>query len=439
MMVHWRKTDMKRKTYITLIKTNLLRRKKSAIVSIMIICISFLVLLVTATFSSSLDTFLNKYLLNTLNYRTLGISTFKLQDGQKEKIQDKIDNNPYVIDFYEENFGAAVKLINNNKVLDNEIHKIDELELSLNSYNKAYAEYLMNGKLISEYSEYVGVIPELFYPSSSFQMGFWKEDTKFIDGKSLIGKDITVEYYARDYETSKMEIIKIFTYTFKVIGTYDIIPNNNYPFEVFIPFKDMQQIIDNIDTFNKGISENYNKTYNIVIDDVSHVNTVKDDMSKEFLVRPKAMLGDFYLISKQITSTGYVLGIILLFFSLLNISITIVKTIESRTGEIGLMKTIGYNNKQLTLIYILEGIIICLISFVISIVLYIFFSIVGNTYINHNISMYSNGLKIIINNKQIIINFILAITIPLISSIASVQSILRITPKLALNKGEILK
>lgn len=425
--------------YFHIALLNILRRKKTSIISVVIISISLLILLVTATTSESVNHYLNKYLFNTLNYRTLNIGTFKEQVGCKEAIENIASNNDEITDFYHENWGAFVKMKNLDEFNISDKIKNEKYfgNLSLNSYTKAYKEYMLSGECINNNDTQVGIIPKYFLPNGGFEIGYWREKTGFIDGETLIGKNITIEYYARDYSTDQMDIIKTFEYSFKVIGVYDILPNQNYPYDVFIPYQDMQSILENINNDNKGLSENFNITYNVVVDEERHIDDVIQELrTAGFLGMPKSQIGPFADISRYIIYSGYILGIIILFVGLINISLTMTKSIKKRTGEIGLMKAIGYQNTHLIIIVGIEAMIIGVLSLAITFIIYFLVLIIISQLITSNFSMYMQQLTFEINYSQMLKNIIAGLAIPLISSIIGMMTILSISPKEALVKGE---
>lgn len=411
---------------------NLKRRKKSLYINIIIMTISLFLLLLIITFSTSVDRYLNKYLFNTLNYRTLNINIFKYQLENIDILEKIAREDDRIIDIFKENYGAYVKISN-----------LDELKLqnnkdkyfgyvSLIPYTKSNKDFIIKGYTIKNNDKNIGIIPKKFYPGS-FNGGFWREDINYIDGESLMGKTVTIEYYARDYSTEEMKVIKTFTYTFKVVGVYDILANENAPYDVLIPINDVEHIIRDLNTNNLGLAETFNIDYSIVVDDQKNVSDVIAKLVKNGLMgMPKSQLGPFGNISKAIIQSGIIISVVILFIGLIQITLSVLKTIKERVGEIGLLKAIGYQNHQLLIIQVSEMVIIGIISFCLSVILYSIVMVIINKTIYNNFSIYLKQLKFIVPYSQIFKNFLISIIIPLISSLWGISILFKISPMDAL-------
>lgn len=427
-----------RNNYIYMASLNLIRRRKTVMFNIMLISASLLIILFTSTSAESVDNFLYKYLYNTLNFRTLRIDTFKLQQDRYDVIKSVVDSDDRIIDFYDEIFGAIVEM-GNPEIIDN-IEKYNQEPffgtIRLKNYTKTYKDYLLAGDLIKETDSNVGIIPKMFYPCGSFDAGYWRSNNEFIDGEELIGKTIHVKYFARNYASDKMEIIKTFTYSFEVIGVYDILQNQNLPYDIFVPHKDLQTILNNIESTNQGLTEDFNKSYSIVVDEAENVNEVNQRLLKAGLLGvPMAEAGPFFDISRHVIRSGYILGAIILLIGMINIALTMAKDIEKRGGEIGLLKAMGYQNKHLILILSMEAIIIGVISIIIAIIIYVSVVTGVGLWIQKNLSLYMQQLQLKIDFLILMKYTILGIVIPLISCLLGMFTLRHITPKEALLKG----
>lgn len=424
--------------YIYLAMMNLSRRKITVIINIVIITISLFVILMSSTVSESVDSYLDKYIYSSLNFRTVDIGIFKLQEGQKEKIEKIANREEHIIDFYHENWGASVKIKNTSVSNFFEPYKEKDFfgELSLNTFTKAYEDVILIGDFSEKGATEVGIIPKRFYPSGSFQIGTLKEENEFINGESLIGESITIEYYARDYSKEEMPIIKTFSYTFKVVGVYDILPNMDDPYDVLIPYEDMELINHNLDQYNEGLSEDFCITYSVVVDDYNYVNSVIEILRNNGLSgMPRSEMGSFAKIASYIILSGYILGVIILLVGLVNIALTTLKSIEKRTGEIGLLKAIGYRNSHLLTIVGVEAITIGTMSFMLSTIIYVVLIVVSKQIISNNLSIYMQQFTLEFNVLQVLINGVISIVIPLISSIFGILVVVQISPKNALDEG----
>ncbi len=427
---------MKTNYYISLALTNLLRRKRASIVNILMITISLTILLLTTTLNSSLSKYIDEYLYNSLDYRTLIINTFKLQPNVKETIVNIVNSDDNIVEFNEELFGIVTE-VNSIETLNTESDsKSNFKKLILKSRKNQYENIVVAGEFFDTTDVNVGIIPKKFYPDTTFQIDYSKEKVDFIDGESLIGKTITLKYFARDYSSNEMSIIKEFSYSFKVVGVYDIVPNHFYPYNVIIPFNDLKEIYTNIEQHNIGLAEDFNISYSVIVDNQKNVENVITKLNnKGFVVNRAAVLGPIGEISKYILYSGNILGLIILITSLINLTLTMIQSMKKRTGEIGLMKAIGYNNQNLTIIASFEAVIIGIISFIISCIILLGFIVFFRWGIANYGSMYVQAIKVRTNLSLILQTAIISIIVPLLGSIYAMRYAIKISPKVALSKG----
>lgn len=426
---------MKLNYNISLALTNLLRRKRVFIVNILMITISLTIILLTSTLNTSLNRYIDEFLYNSLDYRTLLINTFKLQPNVENSIANIAKDDEHIVEFNEELFGVVTRL---NSV---ETHNFESEEKSygnvvLKAAKYQYENFIIGGDFFNSEDTHVGIIPKKFFPDTSFQIDYYKNNIDFIDGESLIGKTITVEYYARDYSNNTLDIVEKFSYSFKVVGVYDIVPNHFYPYDVIIPYNDLKSVITNIEQNNIGLAEDYNVSYTVIVDDQKYVEEAISKLyNAGFIGHRVAVLGPIGEISKYILYSGNILGLIILITGLINLTLTMIQSMKRRTGEIGLMKAIGYNNKHLTIIGSFEAIIIGTISFIISCtILFIFIALLRLVLQNYG-SMYIQAIKVSTTLSLILRIGIISIAVPLLGSICAMRYAMNISPKLALSKG----
>ena len=68
----------------------------------------------------------------------------------------------------------------------------------------------------------VGIIPKNFDPTGTNQVEFKKRSINYLDGKDFLGKTMTIEF------KNPIDELSGFEYSFKVIGVYDSINNNDF-------------------------------------------------------------------------------------------------------------------------------------------------------------------------------------------------------------------
>lgn len=429
---------MKVKNYIQISLCNLLGRKKTNIINLFLMTISLSIILLSTTLYVSLNTFIHQFLLNSLNHRTLLVSTFKLQPNVKEILEEIVAQDENILEIHEELFGAVVEVAD-APFLNKGIHPFEENDqnlISLIPLKNAHEDFLLTGRFIDPSETHVGIIPQKFYPHTNYEIGYFEDDTQYINGEDLIGEVITVNYHARDFNTNSMEIIETFEYPFKVVGTYDILPNIFHPYEVIIPANDLKAILENLENRELGLAENYSKVYSIVVNDQKNVPAVISKIEqKGFHARPVATLGPIGDISNLIIISGSILGFIFLIISITNLALTMVKSVKKRTTELGLMKAIGYHNQQITTLISFEALIIGISSLTLSLIIFTLFASVARWIIKNYGSLYMQGLKITLNFNILVFIILIGLLVPLLASISAIRYATKVPPKTALGKG----
>ena len=235
-------------------------------------------------------------------------------------------------------------------------------------------------------NNYEIVIPVRFYPYDEFSVQ--KKDYKknILNGNDLIGSEIKVradkitEHISHsdpNYE-EKMEEIKNQNpiITFKVVGTYDSKDNLVEMNTCFVS-------MDAIDLLKSDISGGWSAVYNgtekyfdnyyvdrlVRIDDYKNYEYVKNE-----LLKMGYSFSEIFEIDKTIDLFFYIpLAIsgvlaIIVFALIYNF---ILKKYRNRHINIGLLKAIGYSNKQINKIELVENLIITIISVVLSFIIYL--------------------------------------------------------------------
>lgn len=193
-----------------------------------------------------------------------------------------------------------------------------------------------------------------------------------LNSKDLIGKTITVKYsnydYRIDYETYKEEYN---TKDFKIVGAY----KENYTMDSFNTCYVTKEDFFEMASFQnqKKKDQEINKEYSgimVLIDDYKNMSSVHQELNK---------LNYVYEDHQEVDKADK------LFFTYAPMFITIIivliainiiynfnsKKIKGRVSNYALLKSIGYDNKTITINEILENVICYLISFILSLIIFI--------------------------------------------------------------------
>ncbi len=407
--------------YIFLASKNLSIRKKSVCISIFLISLAILILVMSLSYANCFLDAMDRAINENISYRTIAVMDYG--DITKEEMLEKVDsiNNVEKV-ILQSNYQTGVKLIN----IEDRFFK--DSSISIQGASNKIQPNIIAGRGFDKDELGVCIVPEKFYPYDEF------DPEKIIDGKSLIGKKIKIEYYSIDYRTFKSSINKAFNKEFTVIGVYN--PNENvddYSY-CYIPFEDIENIVKDIkdNTLYKEktiIVED--KGLFAIVDKAENVEKVLNDIQSlncRAIIRSVANT-DLMNVIKTICLI--VFGIIIV-IALINIIISSIKSIIDRKYDIGMQKAIGYKNKYIQGILFMENIIIGVLSYVIAIIVALVLNFVVNKYVvNNDIQLHLIGLNLDI--ITCIIAFVISIIIPTISSALSSVLTLKRTP-VTLNK-----
>lgn len=335
--------------YIFLAKKNLSRRKKSVIVNSILIFISTVIFVLGLSFTKCFMNSINRAILKNPSYRTIVLT------GVKEEEQDS------VIKKIEEDKNIAKVLKNKEYVTSANLKTIDNINIgeyvSLNGANENITPQVIAGRNIRDIDVSVCIIPKkvFFY---SGKEDFNKDD--YIDGESLIGKKISLEYYSRDDSKGSSEINKTFLLELEIIGVYnaeEYIMDGN---DLFVPFSIISKIEnDREENWIKDPNTIYagsNMIYAIVNNALNLDESFEKISSLGYrsIIRSTTNTAIIIVIN---TVVGIIVGVFLLIV-LINITSSTLKSIDERKYEIGMLKAIGYKNRNIQKLFLIENVII---------------------------------------------------------------------------------
>lgn len=248
---------------------------------------------------------------------------------------------------------------------------------------------IVDGRTIQNDNEML--IPNKFYPHSEYDnnMDEYVNLNKILDGKDLIGKQITLssqkghpikvgkmtekEYQElwNEWDKSKERI------TFTIVGTFDPSVSMIEKNMTYISMNSFDRLKNDISgsTSGEDIYGNYHHEifyYDgrmIVADKYKNLEYIKQELDKKGFSYETILEYD-YATLLLITSVPIAIGIVILIITICLIRNFITKKFKNRYNEIGLLKTLGYRNKHIKDIESYENIAIFIFSIVISVVLY---------------------------------------------------------------------
>ncbi|AOY77585.1 ABC transporter permease [Clostridium formicaceticum] len=429
---------MKPKFYFHMAYINLCRRRKEIMSHVIIITLALITLASTLTLNASLGFFIDRQVLNTIRCRTLFV-TYEKSDFETEKnLFEILNKDENVVTSYIKIWGTGTNIINTDELFED---SSKEAFLFFNASDIEIMSTVVAGEGFDENTKNVGIIPKQFYPDRSYEIGYFKEPDDFLDGEDFIGKTITVEFYATDWTIHPFKDIRPFKYAFEVVGVYDISQNLNEGCDVYIPPNDLQYIVEKIENESIYIDtdgyENLGKSIAFIVDDKSNINKVENKIMREtgLMSRRLSSIGPIGDIVKYILIVGSIVSIIVLIIGLINISLSTLKAVKKRTGEIGLLKAIGYTNKNIMMILSLEAFVTGLISLASTTAILAPLLILLNWLIQTQMSLYMKALILTIESQTIILLVLMAILLPLVTSLVGIRYALKIQPTAAITNN----
>ncbi len=339
--------------------------KKENALFITIITILILIIYVLLTISNLVIDYY--YSMNRYNYLA---RTLIVEKGDKsEKDLDDISNIKHVVanvsnKYYNEFFAPILER--------------DEGQLAIGAIINKKDLKIVKGRSPENLNEIV--IPVKFCPYNEFDI----EKDKFINGNKLIGSTFTIKSdksvnYNLDHDDPKyLEMMdKRETVTLTIVGTYDSTANLVEADTAFATIK----TIDNLKSpyhgghgviDSDGNSIFYNDEYvdrMIRVDSYKNLDYVKNELTKQGFDFWEAMSIDL-MEFLTILLVPLVVSIILLIVTFVLIKNFINKKLNNRHTTLGLLKAIGYTNKDIKKLEFTENIIITLFCALVSFIIY---------------------------------------------------------------------
>ena len=271
-----------------------------------------------------------------------------------------------VIDNYKYAYGVSVLV----PELDNAL--LGEITIRPYLYDRFE---ITSGRTLEKKNEMI--CPENFYPHSLYiqeQNDIVEKyyPNNMINSKSLLNK--TYDIKVKDAE-----------YNYELVGTY----KNMYGVDVdtcFVLKETFDEIKDNIDycTLDDNSGEEVCYEYNnlmVLVDDYKNMNYVSEKLNEYGYSSSETFIFDDELLL-TITYTPIFIALIIII-----ITITIIYNYYSKKSVIetynyALLKSIGYNNSQISKVYVYKSLFSIVISLVLSIISYIvIYNYISNKYL----------------------------------------------------------
>lgn len=393
--------------YISFGIKNLIHYKKRTISNIVITFSIILIILIAFTASNTIINFIEENINKNIEYRTMYVKYDVMQESLSS-VTKKLSEVKNVIKVIEQDKYQSYITIDKFKT-----NKTDG-EINIIASDSTLLPPVVVGRSPNSNDKNYLICPTKFIADSnlSTRTDLTKED--YIDGKNFLKKEITIKYYSYDYSKEIPEILNRYEEQYQLIGLYNTYDNYAKDNTCYTSFTNVARINENM----SGNSEEYTEEvyYHpiIIIDDSKNIDSVYEEITSMGYTPIKRMNIDRNLINniKLISLSVILIAIVVSIICMITI---ILKNIKDQEQEIGLLKALGYTNANISLSFLVESLIIGLISLIISTSIYtILYFIISNLINNTNLIF----TKITINYSwySVLISFIIIIIIPVIST-----------------------
>ena len=332
-------------------------------------------------------------------------------------------------------------------------HLIDKKDTLISAWSLIGEEKrpVIAGESLEETPVFSCIIPHLFYPFDEDVYG--TNGLDYIDGESLVGKTITlnsgsggfnIDYF--DGSEGRRINIQSFEIELKIVGVYYAsVTADGDPSMIYISEDTGKELIkmaversgEEKDMLTDFMNKPEFHNIHITVDDFDNLNEVYNELIEmnicvlegtELGINPSTpVIATFFnVLSILITSSTFIISLIIIFQSSKNV-------IDGKKSEIGMMKAIGYKDKQIFGYITLEQIIITIRGFIIGVsISAIVVSIIN--IINYN-GNYANRIYIIDWMDYLVftaIAFAFVVFVPLICELLFLHKIMKIQPREAM-------
>lgn len=247
------------------------------------------------------------------------------------------------------------------------------------------------GKNLDESPIFSCIVPSLFYPFEPETINY--EDLDYIDGTTLIGKTITVKGYNDNvsviynyredaYSGNTDEIMPSPEYKLKIVGTYYCTPAKSGSFEDILVSRetDLKMTEMALESAGVNLSSKDSKlanwwndsslhSYYVVADDFDNLSYIFNEVSKmgyAIANSPEQLINDGTVLMANLFGTVGVFLIVALFIlAVITLVQSSVTSVNERKSYIGLLKAIGYKNRQVFVCMCVEQLSLTLKGFLI--------------------------------------------------------------------------
>ncbi len=324
---------------------------------------------------------------------------------------------------------------------------------------------IIKGKSLDNTPVYSCLVPSIFYPFND-EDNIKRENLEYIDGRTLIGKNITVRGYdsklylayfspytdSSGFPTWKEICVPSSEYTLKVVGTYYCNPAYSGSYTRLYVSKETDLLITQtaLEGFGYDLNDNKDEValwwndpslheYLVVTDDYSNNSEVFNKVSKGMgyaisRSTEREVKDSLIILSNLLSKVGTFLTLAIVVVSVILLVQSSSNAISERKGYIGLMKAIGYKNRQIFAVLLWEQMYLSLRAFLIGGAVSTLAAFLINLKFEHgtfNQLMYLMDWKIYFSFLGL--SALIVVLVPLVVELFMLKKLVRIEPREAMS------
>ena len=440
-------------------KANIKGNKKSTLVlALMIILVIFLSLI--SSFSVTITNAVNEY---KEDYRARLLQVDSLSTELTDDVIENIKQVDHVEDIYmlqgmRDQVFDILDVSDENGTYEELQKQLEKREGSVQAWSLIGSEKrsVIAGKTLNESPTFSCIIPSLFYPFDDVYSSTngTMQNLAYIDGKSLVGKTITVKAFGEGYYVSfnynndgffenEFFYLPALEYKLKIVGVYYSSPTGaGYYNDIYVS-EETGKLIEKMafdeGSYNSPLAEKwYNtpslRTHYLLVDDYENIDYVYNtltDMGIDCAHQPEMGIKESVLIISNILSIAGIFLIAATFIlCIINLIQSTTSSIKDRRSEIGLLKAIGYKNRQVFACLCYEQLDLTIKGFLIGGGFSAIFIFIANVINSHR--TYVDRLYIVNWHDYLMfltISLGIAVIVPLICQLITLHKLTRIQPK----------
>lgn len=373
--------------------SNFIKNKKN-IIMLLLISLSCSTVLIAVTFNQSISNYWKSSVKKLVDYRTFftyyDFDVYEENEAiQKLKLYDHIESvapySSYLItmiaqDYIEDGKNSAFFLEGTNS----------------NPVNIAIGDNLNRYKPTDK----VMICADKFYPYQGETVYDYSQKN-FKDFSKRIGEDIPLSFI----DSKETEY-------YKLIGVYNASLNQTDGNLCYTSFENLTSL--NL-KYQAELYEQKDAHFPVltVIDNVDNINQTLVEMQKDGFYTSGSVLSVNTKVGDKIINITLITAIIMSVLSLAISLLLSLKNQETKKREFGILKVLGYTNKDISKIQYGESIILFISSFILSIVISKVTIYLFKTYFIVNISIF-NGIQFPISILSLLICFVYCLLMPLL-------------------------